>query len=45
LLYKFDGKNPEIGQGAYVSEETIVIGDVKVGDNCYIGHGAMLRGD
>jgi len=22
-----------------------VIGDVKIGDNCYIGHGAILRGD
>ena len=45
MLYKFDGKNPEIGQGTYVSEEALVIGDVKIGDNCYIGHGAILRGD
>jgi carbonic anhydrase/acetyltransferase-like protein (isoleucine patch superfamily) len=45
LLYKFDGKSPEIGQEAYVSEEAIVIGDVKIGNNCYIGHGAILRGD
>ena len=45
MLYKFDGKSPEIGQGTYVSEEALVIGDVKIGDNCYIGHGAILRGD
>ena len=45
MLYKFDGKNPEVGQGSYVSEEALVIGDVKIGDNCYIGHGAILRGD
>jgi carbonic anhydrase/acetyltransferase-like protein (isoleucine patch superfamily) len=45
LLYKFDGRNPEIGEGAYVSESALVIGDVKIGDNCYIGHGAILRGD
>jgi carbonic anhydrase/acetyltransferase-like protein (isoleucine patch superfamily) len=45
LLYKFDGRNPEIGQGTYVSETALVIGDVKIGDNCYIGHGAILRGD
>jgi carbonic anhydrase/acetyltransferase-like protein (isoleucine patch superfamily) len=45
LLYKFDGRKPEIGQGAYVSEEALVIGNVKIGDNCYIGHGAILRGD
>jgi carbonic anhydrase/acetyltransferase-like protein (isoleucine patch superfamily) len=45
LLYAFDGKSPEIGQGTYVSEEALVIGDVKIGDNCYVGHGAILRGD
>jgi carbonic anhydrase/acetyltransferase-like protein (isoleucine patch superfamily) len=45
LLYAFDGKSPEIGKGTYVSEQALVIGDVKIGDNCYIGHGAILRGD
>ena len=45
MLYTFDGKNPDIGKGTYVSEEALVIGDVKIGDNCYIGHGAILRGD
>jgi carbonic anhydrase/acetyltransferase-like protein (isoleucine patch superfamily) len=45
LLCKFDGKSPEIGQGTYVSEEALVVGDVKIGDNCYVGHGAILRGD
>ena len=45
MLYKFDGKSPEVGQGTYVSEEALVIGDVKIGDDCYIGHGAILRGD
>jgi carbonic anhydrase/acetyltransferase-like protein (isoleucine patch superfamily) len=45
LLYKFNGRNPEIGQGTYVSETALVIGDVKIGDNCYIGHGAILRAD
>ncbi len=45
MLYKFDGKSPEIGQEAYVSEEALVIGDVRIGDHCYIGHGAILRGD
>jgi carbonic anhydrase/acetyltransferase-like protein (isoleucine patch superfamily) len=45
LLYRFDGKDPEIGQGTYVGEGALVIGDVKIGDDCYIGHGAILRGD
>jgi carbonic anhydrase/acetyltransferase-like protein (isoleucine patch superfamily) len=45
LLYAFDGKCPDIGKKTYVSEEALVIGDVKIGDNCYVGHGAILRGD
>lgn len=45
MLYQFDGKNPVLGKGTYVSELASVIGDVLIGDNCYIGHGAVLRGD
>ncbi len=44
-LYKFDGKQPLIGQDTYVSHLATVIGDVLIGDHCYIGHGAILRGD
>lgn len=28
-----------------MSETSTLIGDVKIGDNCYIGHGAILRAD
>ncbi|MCO1602157.1 gamma carbonic anhydrase family protein [Desulfosporosinus nitroreducens] len=45
MIYAFDGHTPEIGTGTYVSETAIVIGNVKIGENCYIGHGAILRGD
>lgn len=45
MLYAFEGKKPEIAKNAYVSESALVIGDVKVKSNCYIGHGAILRGD
>ncbi|MGI6120319.1 MAG: gamma carbonic anhydrase family protein [Desulfosporosinus sp.] len=45
ILYVFDGNSPEIGEGTYVSETAIVIGNVKIEENCYIGHGAILRGD
>jgi carbonic anhydrase/acetyltransferase-like protein (isoleucine patch superfamily) len=34
-----------VGQGTYVSPLARVIGHVVIGDNCYIGHGAILRGD
>jgi len=45
MLYQFDGQVPQIGKLTYVSELAQVIGNVIIGDNCYIGHGAILRGD
>ncbi len=44
-LYRFEDRAPVIGAGAFVAESALVIGDVRIGDNCYIGHGAILRGD
>jgi len=44
-LYKFEGKKPIIGKGTFVFESADIIGDVTVGENCYIGPGARLRGD
>jgi len=45
MLYKFDKKQPVVGKSSYVSDISRVIGDVVIGENCYIGHGAILRGD
>ena len=45
MLYKFDGKVPTVGKGTCVSDIARIIGDVVIGSNCYIGHGAILRGD
>ena len=45
MLYSFRNRQPRIGQETYVSDQAILIGDVKIGDDCYIGPGAMLRGD
>ena len=45
MIYGFDGRKPQVGKETYVSETALLIGDVKIGDNCYIGHGTILRGD
>ena len=45
MLYSFRNRKPKIGKDTYVSEHALLIGDVRIGDNCYIGHGAILRGD
>lgn len=45
MLYEYNGRRPTIGRDSYVSDIAHVIGGVTIGDNCYIGHGAILRGD
>ena len=45
MLFAFDGKTPTLGADSYVSPTAQVIGDVRIGSGCYIGHGAILRGD
>jgi carbonic anhydrase/acetyltransferase-like protein (isoleucine patch superfamily) len=45
MIYRFDGKQPVYGTGTYISELAQVIGDVLIGNDCYIGHGAILRAD
>ena len=44
-IYEFEGRRPVIEESAYVSETAIVIGDVRISSQVYIGHGAILRGD
>ena len=45
MLYSFDGREPKIGNRTYVSETAILVGDVIIGDNCYIGHGSIFKED
>lgn len=45
MVYLFNGKCPKIGNNTYISPQATVIGDVRIADNCYVGPGAILRGD
>jgi carbonic anhydrase/acetyltransferase-like protein (isoleucine patch superfamily) len=45
MLYSFKDKQPVIGQDTFIADEATLIGDIKIGNNCYIGPGAVLRGD
>ncbi len=45
MIYEFEGKTPKIGEGTYVFDNATVIGDVTLGKECYIGPGAVMRGD
>jgi len=44
-LYQFEERKPRVSQGAFVAESALVIGDVQIGMDAYIGHGAIIRGD
>ena len=44
-IYRYGDRIPQIGQDSFISDAATVIGDVTIGDNCYIGHGSILRGD
>lgn len=45
MIFAFDGRRPKIGKGTYISPTAQVIGDVQIGENCYVGPGSILRGD
>ena len=44
-IYSFEGKVPQIDSLAYVHDSANIIGDVVVGQECFIGAGVIIRGD
>lgn len=44
-IYEFEGKRPYVGKGSFVHPEATIIGDVRIGEGCFVGAGARLRGD
>jgi phenylacetic acid degradation protein len=44
-IYIFEGRKPRISPTAFVDPSAVIIGKVYVGDGCYVGPGAVLRGD
>jgi carbonic anhydrase/acetyltransferase-like protein (isoleucine patch superfamily) len=44
-IASFEGNTPRIGTGTYVHPSADVFGHVAIGDGCWIGPGARLRGD
>ncbi len=43
--YKFENKLPRVGKSSFIHPEAVLIGGVEIGEGCYIGAGAVLRGD
>ncbi|MHB8829343.1 MAG: gamma carbonic anhydrase family protein [Syntrophales bacterium] len=44
-VYEFNGEIPRISASAFIHPEAVIIGDVTIGENCFIGPGAVIRGD
>lgn len=44
-IYQFEDRIPSIGQDTYVHPSASIIGDVSIGEGCWIGPGACIRGD
>ena len=45
FIYAFEGLTPVIDPSAYVHPTAVLIGDVIIGAGCYVGPGAVMRGD
>ena len=45
VLYRFENREPTVGEKTYVCQSAEVIGDVSIGRQCYIGPGAKIRAD
>lgn len=44
-IYRYKDAVPSIGKNCYISDSARVIGDVVLGEGCYVGHGAIIRAD
>jgi carbonic anhydrase/acetyltransferase-like protein (isoleucine patch superfamily) len=44
-VYAFENHRPIIAATTYIAPSAQIIGKVTIGERCYIGHGAILRGD
>ena len=45
MFYTFEGLTPVCAASSFVHPQATVIGDVVIGERCYVGPGAVLRGD
>ena len=45
MILKFDNKKPIIHKSCYISQNTSIIGDVKIGKDTSIWFGTTIRGD
>lgn len=45
MIYEFQGFKPVVKESAYIHETAVIIGNVIIGEDVYVGPGAVIRGD
>ncbi|MBK9256013.1 MAG: gamma carbonic anhydrase family protein [Saprospiraceae bacterium] len=45
IIKTVNGKTPQFGNDCYLAENSVVAGDVIMGDNCSVWFNAVIRGD
>ncbi len=45
LIKTYLGKSPKLGEGVFVAETAVLLGDITIGDSSSILYGAVLRSD
>lgn len=45
VIRSYKGKTPVVGDGTFVAETAVLVGDVEIGQRSSIWYGAVLRGD
>ena len=44
-IFEFEGRVPKLSESCYVFENATIIGKVTIGENVWVGPGAVIRGD
>jgi carbonic anhydrase/acetyltransferase-like protein (isoleucine patch superfamily) len=44
-IYEFEGHRPKIADSSFISDTAVVLGQVVIGENVFVGPGAVIRGD
>lgn len=45
IIKELNGNKPQFGKNCFLAENCVVIGEVKMGDDCSIWYNAVIRGD
>lgn len=45
ILRELNGKKPQFGEDCFFAENSVVVGEVTMGDQCSIWYNAVIRGD